>query len=175
MVLRRTIYFNQVTSSLGYIVLKNYESLVDSLLSKSAFGERFAAHWLDVARFADSEGYLDDYHHTFWPYRDWVINAFNKNLPYDEFILWQVGGDQIPNATQEQKLATAFNRNHKQNSEGGIIPEEFRVEYVADRTNTLGTAFLGLTVGCARCHDHKYDPISQEEYFKFYAFYNTRE
>ena len=120
----------------------NYcERLVDSLLSKPAFGERFAAHWLDVARFADSEGYLDDYHHTFWPYRDWVINAFNKNMPYDEFILWQVGGDQIPNATQEQKLATAFNRNHKQNSEGGIIPEEFRVEYVADRTNTLGQLF----------------------------------
>ncbi|MAJ51795.1 MAG: hypothetical protein CMB82_09305 [Flammeovirgaceae bacterium] len=153
--------------------LNYYENLVDTLINMPAFGERFAAHWLDVARFADSEGYLDDYHHTFWPYRDWVINAFNKNLPYDKFILWQVGGDQIPNATQEQKLATAFNRNHKQNSEGGIIPEEFRVEYVADRTNTLGSAFMGLTVGCARCHDHKYDPISQKDYYQLFSFFNS--
>lgn len=150
-----------------------YERLVDSLLALPAYGERMAAHWLDVARFADSEGYLDDFHHTFWPYRDWVIEAFNKNLSYDEFILWQVGGDQMPNATQEQKLATAFNRNHKQNSEGGIIPEEFRVEYVVDRTNTLGAAFLGLTLGCARCHDHKYDPISQEEYFQLFSYFNS--
>jgi hypothetical protein len=123
-----------------------------------------AAHWLDVSRFADSEGYLDDFHHALWPWRDWIIKAFNENLSYDQFILWQIGGDQIPHATDEQKLATAFNRHHKQNSEGGVIPEEFRVEYVADRTNTVGTAFLGLTLGCARCHDHKYDPISQENY-----------
>ncbi len=138
-----------------------------------AYGERMAAHWLDVARFADSEGYLDDFHHTFYPYRDWVIDAYNRNLPYDKFILWQMGGDQLPNATEEQILATAFNRNHKQNSEGGIIPEEFRVEYVADRTNTLGAAFMGLTLGCARCHDHKYDPISQKEYFQFFSFFNS--
>ncbi len=150
-----------------------YERLVEDLLSRPAFGERMAAHWLDVARFADSEGYLDDFHHTFWPYRDWVIEAFNENLPYDQFILWQIGGDQVPGATQEQRLATAFNRNHKQNSEGGIIPEEFRVEYVADRTNTLGAAFLGLTVGCARCHDHKYDPISQDEYYELFGFFNS--
>ncbi|MEQ9290207.1 MAG: DUF1553 domain-containing protein [Cyclobacteriaceae bacterium] len=150
-----------------------YGQLVDSLLSLPAYGERMAAHWLDVARFADSEGYLDDFHHTFWPYRDWVIRAFNQNLPYDEFIVWQIGGDQIPNATTEQKLATAFNRNHKQNSEGGIIPEEFRVEYVADRTNTVGSAFMGLTMGCARCHDHKYDPISQENYFELFSFFNS--
>ncbi|MEM9143615.1 MAG: DUF1549 domain-containing protein, partial [Bacteroidota bacterium] len=123
-----------------------YERLVDSLLSTRAYGERMAAHWLDVARFADSEGYLDDFHHEMWPYRDWVIQAYNENLPYNDFILWQVGGDQIPNATPQQHLATAFNRLHKQNSEGGVIPEEFRVEYVADRTNTVGTAFLGLTV-----------------------------
>ncbi|MDP4681106.1 MAG: DUF1549 domain-containing protein, partial [Cyclobacteriaceae bacterium] len=109
----------------------------------------------------------------FWPYRDWVINAFNKNLPYDEFILWQIAGDQIPNATVEQKLATAFNRNHKQNSEGGIIPEEFRVEYVTDRANTVGSAFLGLTMGCAKCHDHKYDPVSQEDYYQFFGFFNS--
>ena len=150
-----------------------YERLVDSLLALPAYGERMATHWLDVARFADSEGYLDDFHHEMWPYRDWVIEAYNKNLPYNDFILWQVGGDQIPGATDEQRLATAFNRTHKQNSEGGIIPEEFRVEYVADRTNTLGTAFLGLTVGCARCHDHKYDPISQKNYFQFFSFFNN--
>ncbi len=150
-----------------------YERLVDSLLNLPAYGERMAAHWLDVARFADSEGYLDDFHHTFWPYRDWVIEAFNKNLPYDRFILWQVGGDQLPNAGTEQILATAFNRHHKQNSEGGIIPEEFRVEYVADRTNTVGAAFMGLTLGCARCHDHKYDPISQENYFQLFSFFNS--
>jgi len=150
-----------------------YSKMVDELLDSPAYGERMAAHWLDVARFADSEGYLDDFHHTFWPYRDWIINAFNKNLPYDEFILWQVGGDQIPDADTEQILATAFNRNHKQNSEGGVIPEEFRVDYVADRTNTVGAAFMALTVGCARCHDHKYDPISQEDYYELFGFFNS--
>lgn len=150
-----------------------FEKLVDSLLTLPAYGERMAAHWLDVARFADSEGYLDDFHHEMWPYRDWVIKAFNENLPYDDFILWQVGGDQIPNATPNQRLATAFNRLHKQNSEGGVIAEEFRVEYVADRTNTVGTAFLGLTVACARCHDHKYDPISQKDYFELFSFFNS--
>lgn len=150
-----------------------YERMLDSLLTLPSFGERMAAHWLDVARFADSEGYLDDFHHTFYPYRDWVINSFNENLPYDQFILWQVGGDQIPNATSDQILATAFNRNNKQNSEGGIIPEEFRVEYVADRTNTVGSAFMGLTMGCARCHDHKYDPISQKDYFQLFSFFNS--
>ncbi|MBK8500736.1 MAG: DUF1549 domain-containing protein [Saprospiraceae bacterium] len=150
-----------------------FEQLVDTLLASSGFGERMAAHWLDVSRFADSEGYLDDFHHALWPWRDWIIKAFNENLPYDQFILWQIGGDQLPDATDEQKLATAFNRHHKQNSEGGVIPEEFRVEYVADRTNTLGTAFLGLTIGCARCHDHKYDPISQENYYQLFSFFNS--
>lgn len=150
-----------------------YGNLVDTLLAKPAFGERMTAHWLDVSRFADSEGYLDDFHHAFWPYRDWLIKAFNENLSYDNFILWQVGGDQIPEANSDQILATAFNRNHKQNSEGGIIAEEFRVEYVADRTNTVGTAFMGLTMGCARCHDHKYDPISQEDYYKLFSFFNS--
>ena len=150
-----------------------YEHLVDYLLASPAYGERMTAHWLDVARFADSEGYLDDFHHSFWPWRDWVIQAFNKNIPYDKFIHWQLGGDQIPNATEEQKLATAFNRHHKQNSEGGIIPEEFRVDYVADRTNTFGTAFMGLTVACARCHDHKYDPFSQKNYYQLFGFFNS--
>lgn len=150
-----------------------YERLVDSLLELPAYGERMAAHWLDVARFSDSEGYLDDYHHAMWPYRDWVIEAFNKNLSYKDFIVWQVGGDQIPNASQEQILATAFNRLHKHNSEGGIIPEEFRVEYNVDRTHTTATAFMGLTMGCARCHDHKYDPISQKDFYGMYAFFNS--
>lgn len=150
-----------------------YDRLVDSLLALPAYGERMAAHWLDVSRFADSEGYLDDFHHTFWPYRDWVIKAYNENLSYDQFILWQIGGDQLENATTEQKLATAFNRHHKQNSEGGIIPEEFRVEYVADRTNTVGSAFLALTVGCARCHDHKHDAFSQSNYYELFAFFNS--
>lgn len=150
-----------------------YERLVDELLNRPTYGERMANYWMDVARFADSEGYLDDFHHALWPYRDWVIKAYNENLPHNDFIEWQVAGDLLPNATQEQILATTFNRNHKQNSEGGIIPEEFRVEYVADRANTVGTAFLGLTVGCARCHDHKYDPISQKDYYSLFAFFNN--
>lgn len=150
-----------------------YDKLVDKLMASPAYGERMAVHWLDVARFADSEGYLDDFHHEMWPYRDWVINAYNENLPYDDFVLWQVGGDQIPNVKPEQRLATAFNRLHKQNSEGGVISEEFRVENVADRTNTIGAAFLGLTMACARCHDHKYDPISQKNYFELFSFFNS--
>ena len=150
-----------------------YEALVDTLLARPTYGERMATHWMDVARFADSEGYLDDFHHAMWPYRDWVIKSYNENLPYDKFIEWQLGGDLLDNPTREQVLATSFNRNHKQNSEGGIIPEEFRVEYVADRANTVGTAFMGLTVGCARCHDHKYDPFSQENYFQLFGFFNN--
>lgn len=150
-----------------------YEVLVDRLLASPAYGERMAAHWMDVARYADSEGYLDDFWRRMWPWRDWVIDAFNKNLPYDQFVLWQIGGDQIPEASHEQILATGFNRNHKHNSEGGVIPEEFRIENVADRTNTLGKAFMGLTLGCARCHDHKYDPISQQDYFQLFSFFNS--
>lgn len=150
-----------------------YENLVDRLLASPAYGERMAAHWMDVARYADSEGYLDDFWRRMWPWRDWVIEAFNKNLPYDQFVLWQIGGDQIPDASHEQVLATGFNRNHKHNSEGGIIPEEFRIENVADRTNTLGKAFMGLTLGCARCHDHKYDPISQQDYYQLFGFFNS--
>ncbi len=150
-----------------------YERVVDRLLASPAYGERMATHWMDVARFADSYGYLDDKHRPMWPWRDWVIDAYNENLPYDDFITWQLAGDLLPNPTKEQVLATAFNRNHKQNSEAGIIYEEYRVEYVADRTNTLGKAFLGLTVECARCHDHKYDPISQKEYFQLFAFFNS--
>jgi cytochrome c553 len=150
-----------------------YEKMVDQFLQSPRYGERMAAYWLDVARFADSHGYLDDKHRDASPWRDWVINAYNKNLPYDQFITWQLAGDLMPHAAKEQILATGFNRNHKQNSEAGIIPEEFRVEYVVDRTNTVGASLMGLTVGCAKCHDHKYDPISQKDYYSLFAFFNS--
>lgn len=150
-----------------------YEKLVDEYLSSAHYGERMAAYWLDVARFADSYGYLDDKHYDMSPWRDWLINAYNKNLPFDKFVTWQLAGDLLPNATQEQILATGFNRNHKQNTEAGIIEEEFRLEYVVDRTNTLGTGIMAMTVGCAKCHDHKYDPISQKDYYSLSAFFNS--
>lgn len=150
-----------------------YEKLVDRLLSSPAYGERMAAEWMDVARYADSDGYLDDKHRAFYPWRDWVINAFNQNMPYDQFISWQLAGDQIPNASKESTLATAFNRLHRKNSEAGIVFEEYRVEYVADRTNTLGKGILGLSLECARCHDHKYDPISQKDYYQLFGFFNS--
>lgn len=151
----------------------SYEKMVDRYLASKQYGERMAAYWLDVARFADSHGYLDDKHRDASPWRDWVIQAYNKNLPFDQFITWQLAGDLLPNATREQILATGFNRNQKQNSEAGIIPEEFRVEYNVDRTNTVGTALMGLTMSCAKCHDHKYDPISHADYFSLYAFFNN--
>ena len=150
-----------------------YEKLVDRLLRSPAYGERMAADWMDVARYADSDGYLDDKHRAFSPWRDWVINAFNQNMPYDQFISWQIAGDQIPNASKESTLATAFNRLHRKNSEAGIVFEEYRVEYVADRTNTLGKGILGLSLECARCHDHKYDPISQKDYYQLFGFFNS--
>ena len=150
-----------------------YEKVIDRLFASEQYGERMAADWMDVARYADSDGYLDDKHRDFTPWRDWVIKAFNENLPYDEFVTWQLAGDLLPDATQEQILATSFNRLHKKNSEAGIVFEEYRVEYVADRTNTFGKAFLGLSLECARCHDHKYDPISQKEYFQFFGFFNS--
>ena len=152
-----------------------FERVIDDFLASPAYGERMAATWMDVARYADSDGYLDDKHRDFSPWRDWVIRAFNHNLPYDEFVTWQLAGDLLPNATQDQILATAFNRLHKKNSEAGIVFEEFRDEYVADRTNTFGKAFLGLTLECARCHDHKYDPISQREYYQLYSFFNSTD
>ncbi len=150
-----------------------FEKVVDRLLASPHYGERMATDWMDVARFADTHGYTVDRYRDMSPWRDWVIEAFNKNMPYDDFVTWQLAGDMLPNATKEQILATGFNRNHQQNMEGGIVPEEFRVEYVADRTNTLGTAFLGLTVECARCHDHKYDPISQKEYYQLFSFFDN--
>ncbi len=150
-----------------------YEKLVDRLLISKTYGERMAADWMDVARYADSDGYLDDKHRDFSPYRDWVIDAFNKNMPYDQFSTLQLAGDLIQNPTQQSILATAFNRLHRKNSEAGIIYEEYRVEYVADRTLTVGKAFLGLSVECARCHDHKYDPISQKDHYELFAFFNS--
>lgn len=150
-----------------------YEKQVDRLLSSPAYGERMAADWMDVARYADTHGYLDDTHREVWHWRDWVIQAFNENLPYDKFITWQTAGDLLPHATQEQKLATCFQRLHRQNQEGGVLPEEYRIEYVADRVQTTAKAFLGITMECARCHDHKYDPISQKNFYQMAAFFNN--
>ena len=148
-----------------------YEKVVDRLLASPRYGERMAVDWLDLARYADTYGYQADVYRPVWPWRDWVVTALNDNMPFDEFITWQLAGDLLPDATAEQKLATAFNRLHRQTNEGGSIEEEFRVTYVVDRTDTFGTAFLGLTLGCARCHEHKYDPISQEEYYQLYSFF----
>jgi hypothetical protein len=150
-----------------------YERVVDRLLASPAYGERMAADWLDVARYADSHGYQDDGMREMWPWRDWVIRAFNRNLRVDQFITWQLAGDLLPDATAEQRLATGFNRNHMQSQEGGIVAEEYRTEYVVDRVNTLGRAFLGLSVECARCHDHKYDPVTQKEFYRLYSFFNN--
>ncbi|WP_353129355.1 DUF1553 domain-containing protein [Parapedobacter pyrenivorans] len=150
-----------------------YEKQVDRLLRSPHYGERMAMDWLDVARFADSHGYTVDRIRDMSPYRDWVIKAFNQNLPYDQFVHWQLAGDMMPNATNDMIIATAFNRNHQQNMEGGIIEEEFKAEYVMDRTNTLGDAFLGITISCARCHDHKFDPVTQKNYFELYSFFNN--
>ena len=150
-----------------------YEKTVDQLLQQPQYGERMAINWLDVARYADSHGYQDDNYRSQWPWRDWVIHAFNRNLPYDQFTTWQLAGDMLPNATKEQILATGFNRNHKITEEGGVIDEEYRVEYVNDRTTTLGRALLGISIECAKCHDHKYDPISQKEYYEVFAFFNN--
>lgn len=149
-----------------------YERLVDQLLASPAYGERMATEWMDLARYAETNGYHHDFERNMWPWRDWVIEAFNRNMPYDQFVTWQLAGDLFPKPSYEQKLATAFNRNHRTTQECGSIDEEFRVSYVVDRTNTFGRAFLGLTVECAQCHDHKYDPVSQKEYYKLFAFFN---
>jgi hypothetical protein len=149
------------------------ERVVDRLLRSPRYGERMAVPWLDLARYADSYGYQSDQLCTTWPYRDWVIRAFNENLPYDRFITLQLAGDLLPRATREQRLATAFNRLHRMTNEGGSVPEEWRLEGVADRVHTFGTAFLGLTLECARCHDHKFDPITQRDYYALSAFFNS--
>ena len=150
-----------------------YDRLIDRLLRSAHFGESMAGPWLDAARYADTNGYFTDNERTMWPWRDWVIRAFNANLPFDQFTIEQLAGDLLPEPTLQQKIATGFNRNHMVNNESGLIPEEFRVEYVADRVKTTSTVWMGLTVECARCHDHKYDPISQRDYYRFFAFFNN--
>ncbi len=152
-----------------------YEKAVDRLLASPRFGERMAVHWLDLARYADTNGYNNDEERSMWLWRDWVIDAFNDNLPFDRFLVEQLAGDLLPGASDQQKIATAFNRNHVITTEGGIFPEEYRVEYVADRVHTTATVFLGLSMQCARCHDHKYDPISTKDYYRFFAFFNNVE
>ncbi len=152
---------------------KAYSNLVDKLLNSENFGERMASIWMDIARYGDSHGYQDDLERVMWPWRDWVIHAYNTNLSYDKFITWQIAGDLIPNASKEQIIATGFNRNHKITQEGGVIPEEYRSEYVADRTNTTSKVMMGLTMECARCHSHKYDDISHEEYYGMYSYFNN--
>lgn len=163
----------QIQKFLGDSSEKAYENLIDSLLITTDYAEHMASEWMDVSRYADTHGYQDDFERTMWPWRDWVIHAFKKNMPYDQFVTYQLAGDLLPDAGLEQILATGFNRNHKITGEGGVIPEEYRIEYVEDRTTTLGVAFLGLTLECARCHDHKYDPISQEAHFQFFSFFNS--
>lgn len=152
---------------------ESYEALVDELLNRPGYGEKMALYWMDAARYADSYGYQDDEMRSQWPWRDWVIHAFNKNLPYDQFLEWQLAGDLMPDASKEQILATGFNRNHKITEEGGVIQEEYRVTYVIDKTNTYSTSMLGISMECAQCHDHRYDPFSQKDYFQLYGFFNN--
>ncbi len=151
------------------------ERLVERLLASPAYGERWGRHWLDQARYADSNGYTIDGSRSIWKYRDWVVAALNADLPFDRFAIEQIAGDLLPGATLEQRIATGFHRNTLRNEEGGTDQEQFRVEAVADRVNTTGAVFLGLTLGCARCHDHKYDPISQREYFQVFAIFNNAD
>jgi len=150
-----------------------YEKAVDRLLRSPQYGERMAFPWLDAARYADSNGYQTDGERFMWRWRDWVISAFNRNMPYNQFTIEQLAGDLLPNATLDQKIATGFNRNHRGNSEGGIIPEEYAAEYVVDRVDTTSTVFLGLTVGCARCHNHRFDPVTQKEFYQLFAYFNN--
>ena len=149
------------------------ESLVDALLTNEHYGERMALPWLDAARYADSNGFQQDGDRTQWPWRDWVVNAMNENMPFDQFTIEQLAGDLLPDPTQEQLIATAFNRNHMLNGEGGAIAEEQRNNYVFDRVDTTATTWLGLTMACAQCHDHKYDPITHKDYYQFFAYFNS--
>ena len=146
---------------------------VDDLLQSTRYGERMASDWLDVARYADTFGYQNDVERAVWPWRDWVVRSFNENLSYADFATWQIAGDLLPDAARDQQLATAFQRLHRQTNEGGSVEEEMRLEYVADRTETFSTAFLGMTIGCARCHDHKFDPVTQREYYELSAFFDN--
>ena len=149
-----------------------YDKIIDELLASPHYGEKMAVNWLDVARYADSHGYQDDGLRTMWPWRDWVIHAFNENYSYEKFVTWQLAGDLLPEPTKEMLLATGFNRNHKITQEGGVIDEEYRLEYVTDRTNTFAKTFLAMTFECAKCHDHKFDPIPQRAYYSTFAFFN---
>jgi len=151
----------------------SYETFVDSLLASDAYAERMTLFWLDAARYADTDGFQNDGGRSNWPWRDWVIDAFRKNMPFDQFTIEQIAGDMLPNATTSQLLATAFNRNHRQNAEGGALAPEFYVENVIDRVETTSAVWLGLTTGCARCHDHKYDPISQKEFYQLFSYFNN--
>lgn len=150
-----------------------FERVVDRLLASPRYGEQMALVWMEAARFADTSGYQNDGPRQMWRWRDWVIEAFNNNMPFDQFTIEQLAGDMLPEATLEQRLATGFNRNHRGNAEGGIIPEEYAVEYVVDRVETTATVWLGLTIGCARCHDHKFDPVTQREFYQLFAFFNN--
>ena len=150
-----------------------YDKVVDRLLASPHYGERMAMQWMDFARYSDTHGYHIDSARTMWVWRDWVIQAFTKNMPYDEFTIDQIAGDLLPQASQAQKIATGFNRNHMINFEGGAIPEEYQNEYVVDRIEATSTTWLGVTLGCARCHDHKYDPLRQKDFYSFGAFFNN--
>ncbi len=150
-----------------------YEKVVDRLLASPRYGERMAVRWLEAARYADSNGYQSDGPRDMYRWRDWVINAFQKNMRFDQFTIEQIAGDLLPKPTLDQRIATAFNRNHSTSAEGGIVDEEFRVQYVADRVETTSTVWMGMTVGCARCHDHKYDPIKQKDFYQLFAFFNN--
>ncbi len=163
----------EVDAFLGDTSADAYEKVVDRLLASSRYGERIAARWLDAARYADSNGYQTDGERSMWRWRDWVIDAFNRNMPFDRFTVDQIAGDMLPGATLQQVLATGFNRNHRGNGEGGIIPEEYAVEYVVDRVETTSAVFLGVTLGCARCHNHKYDPFTQKDFYQVFAYFNN--
>ena len=149
-----------------------YEKQVDRLLASPHYGERWARIWLDAARYADSDGFEKDKPRNVWFYRDWVINALNRDLPYDQFVIEQIAGDLLPNATQDQIVATGFLRNSMINEEGGVDPEQFRMEAMFDRMDAIGKSILGVTIQCAQCHNHKYDPLKQEEYYRIFAFLN---
>ena len=163
----------EVTAFVQDQSLWSYEKLVDKLLASEHYGERQARHWLDLARYADSNGYTIDGPRSIWPYRDWVVGAFNRDLPFDQFTVEQLAGDLLPKPSKDQLIATGFHRNTSFNEEGGTDAEQFRVERIVDRTNTTAAVWLGLTVGCAQCHDHKYDPVSQVDYYRLYAFFNN--
>jgi hypothetical protein len=165
----------EIASFLADTSADAYEKVVDRLLASPHYGERWGRHWLDLARYADSDGYTIDGPRQIWKYRDWVITALNRDLPFDRFVIEQIAGDLLPNPGTDQLIATGFHRNTPSNFEGGIDFEQYRVEAVADRVATTGAAFLGLTVGCARCHDHKYDPVTQREFYQLFAFFNNTD